>query len=125
MDSESGYILTEIWKARPSWLALSQEDRQQFFGEKIGPFIMSLVEQGAEFLACAINDNTGPERMDYQYMAVWKLPDKDFSDRLEAGAKDAGFLDYFEQVNFSGSIITPDVMNADMIQLDAETLGGS
>ena len=38
---------------------------------------------------------------------------------VQAGAKEAGFLDYFEQVNFSGGIITPDVMNADMIQLDA------
>lgn len=119
MDSESGYILTEIWKASPSWLALSLKERQQFFQERIGPLIMSLVEQGAEFLGCAINDNTGPERMDYRYMAVWKLPDKAFSDRLEAGAKEAGFLDYFEQVNFSGRIIAPDVMNADMIQLGA------
>jgi hypothetical protein len=115
----SGYILTEIWRARPSWIALSLAERQQFFEQKIGPFIMGLVEQGAEFLGCAINDNTGPERIDYRYMAVWKLPDKDFSDRLEAGAKEKGFLDYFEQANFSGSIIAPDVMNADMIQLDA------
>lgn len=118
MSSESDYILTEIWKARPSWVALSLEDRQQFFRDKIGPLIMGLVEQGAEFLGCAINDNTGPERMDYRYMAVWKLPDKVFSDRLEADAKEAGFLDYFEQVNFSGRMITPDVMNADMIRLD-------
>jgi hypothetical protein len=119
MSSVSGYILTEVWKARPSWIALSRAERQRFFEEKIGPFIMSLVEQGAEFLGCAINDNTGPERIDYRYMAVWKLPDKDFSDRLEAGAREKSFLDYFEQGNFSGSIIAPEVMNADMIQLDA------
>jgi hypothetical protein len=52
-------------------------------------------------------------------MAVRRLPDKDFSDRLEAGAKEKGSLDYFEQVNLSGSIIAPDVMNAEMIQLNA------
>ena len=97
----------------------SLKERQQFFHEKIGPFIMSVIEQGAEFLGCAINDNTGPERMDYRNMAVWKLADKDFSDRLQAGAKEAGFLNFFEQVNPSGRIIKPDVMNADMIQLDA------
>lgn len=119
MGTESGYILTEIWNARPSWLALSLEERQQFFHEKIGPLIMSLIEQGAEFLGCAINDNTGPERMDYRYMAIWRLPDQAFSDKLEVAAKEAGFLDYFDQANFSGRIITPDVMNADMIQLDA------
>ena len=58
MSRVSGDILTEIWKARPSWIALPQAERQQFFEEKITPFIMSLVEQGAEFLGCAINDNT-------------------------------------------------------------------
>ncbi|MCE3555459.1 hypothetical protein LWC33_28935 [Pseudonocardia sp. RS11V-5] len=118
MGSESGYILTEIWNARPSWHALALEERRQFFHERIGPLIMSLVEQGAEFLGCAIDDNTGPESMSCRYMAIWKLPEKALSERLEASAKESGFLDYFEQVNFSGRIITPDVMNADMIRLD-------
>ena len=77
---------------------------------------MSLIGDGAELLACAVNDNTGSERIDYRYMAVWRVPNKAFSDRLEAAAKAAGFLDYFEQVNFSGSAITPDALNSDMLQ---------
>ena len=116
MTDESPYILTEIWKARPTWLELQIADRQRFFEDKVGPLLMGLIGQGAEILGCAINDNTGAERMDYSYMAIWKLPDKAFSDRLEAAAKEAGFLNYFEQVNFSGSLITPDLLNADMIQ---------
>ena len=78
---------------------------------------MDQMQKGAEFLGCAINDDAGPERIDYRYMAVWKLPNKAFSEALEAGAKALGFLDYFEQVNFSGNMITPDVMNGDMIGL--------
>ncbi len=114
---QNGYILTEIWKAKSTWLDLSVEDRAQFFADKIGPLLGGLLGEGAEILACALNDNTGSERMDYRYMAVWRLPSKDFSDRLEAAAREAGFLEYFDQVNFSGSFITPDVMNADMINL--------
>jgi Family of unknown function (DUF6616) len=117
MSEGTGYILTEIWNARPSWLALPVEARALFFETKIGPLLGSLVGEGAEILACAVNDNTGGERMDYRFMAVWRLPDKGFSDRLEAAAKEAGFLDYFEQVNFSGDCITPDVLNAHMIEL--------
>jgi hypothetical protein len=117
MGDGNGYILTEIWRARPRWLALPAEDRQRFFGEKVGPFMMSQLEEGAEILAVAINDNDGDESMDYRYMAVWKFPDKAASDRLEAGAKAMGFLDYFEQVNFSGTAIAPDVLNGDMIGL--------
>ena len=77
-----------------------------------------MLEKGAEVLGCAINDNTGTERIDYRYMAVWRLPDKDFSQQLETGAKELGFLDYFDQVNFSGSIIPLPVMNDDMIALE-------
>ncbi len=114
---EAGYILTEIWNAKPSWLALSQNERRRFFDEKVHPFIGKMLEAGAEFLGCAINDNTGTERMDYRYMAIWRLPDKAFSAKLEAGAKDLGFLEYFDQTNFSGSIIPPPVMDEDMIAL--------
>lgn len=118
-DGDAGYILTEIWNARSAWLALSREERRRFFDEKVHPYIGEMLEGGAEFLGCAINDNTGTERIDYRYMAVWKLPDKSFSDQLEAGAKAIGFLDYFDQVNFSGSIIPPPVMNDDMISLES------
>ena len=117
MSEDAGYILTEIWNAKPSWLALPTDARVEFFETKIGPLLGSLVGLGAEILACAVNDNTGSERMDFQYMAVWKLPDKAFSDRLEAAAKEAGFLEYFEQVNFSGNSIPPDVLNAHMVEL--------
>lgn len=115
--SDAGYVLTEIWKARPTWLELPVEERRRFFEERIGPLLLGLLEEGAEILACAINDNTGSERMSYQYMAVWKLPDKEFSDRLEVAAKEAGFLEFFDQMNFSGVMITPDALNGDMIQL--------
>ena len=116
-DKDAGYILTEIWNPKANWLALSAEERSRFFDEKIHPFIGRMVESGAEVLACAINDNAGTERIGYRYMAVWKLPDRAFSEKLEAGAKELGFLNYFEQANFSGSIIPPPVMNDDMIGL--------
>ena len=116
-DQDAGYVLKEIWNAKSSWLALSTEQRSRFFEEKVLPFLGSMVESGAELLACAINDNTGTERIGYRYMAVWKLPDKVFSEKLEAGAKEFGFLQYFDQVNFSGSIIPPPVLNDDMIAL--------
>jgi hypothetical protein len=116
-DQTPGYILTETWNARPSWLALPLDERQKFFEEKIGPFIGSMVESGAEFLSCVINNNDGPERIGYQYMAIWRTPDKAFSDRLEAGAKERGFLEYFDQANFSGDAISVHVMIDDMIKL--------
>ncbi len=117
-NDNPGYVLTEIWKGKPSWDALTSEERANYFDTEINPFLGEMLGAGAEILACAFNDNTGPNRIDYDYMAVWKLPDKAFSDNLEAGAKARGFLDYFEQVNFSGGIIPPPVLN--QLMIDAE-----
>ena len=106
-------ILTEIWSPRPEWLALSADQRRAFFDDRVNPFLGSMLD--AEILACAINDNTGPDRLDHTYVAVWKLPDKPFSDRLEAGATALGFLDDFEQVNVSGTAIPPPALNDHII----------
>ncbi len=76
-----------------------------------------MLAAGAEILGCAINDNDSSERIDYRYMAVWKIPSKSFSEQLESSTKKIGFLDYFEQANFSGQLIPPPVMNNDMITL--------
>jgi len=116
-DSNTGYILTEIWNARPTWTSLTSEQRTTYFEEKINPLLMGMMGKGAEILGCAINDNTGNERMDYRFMAVWKLPNKAFSDELEKAAKEAGFLHYFDQVNFSGNLIPPPVLNQNMINI--------
>ena len=109
------YVLTEIWKARPSWGALSREERQRFFDTKINGFLGSMVSEGAEIVACAVNENAGSERIEYTCMAIWKVPDAAFASRIETGAAALGFLDYFEQVNFSGSVLTPPQLNAAMI----------
>jgi len=51
------------------------------------------------------------------YKAVWQLPHKILSDELEKGVKEAGFYEYFEQVNFSGHTIGADQLMGHMIQL--------
>ena len=91
-NDNSSYILTEIWKARSTWYDLSSEQRTAYFEEKIGPLLMGI-------------------------MAVWKFPDKETSDQLESAVKEADFLEYFDQVNFSGNLISPPVLNESMINL--------
>ena len=116
-DSKNTYILTEIWKAKPSWYNLSTQERIEFFQNDIKPVLMNAMGGGADIIGTAVNNNTGNERMDYQFMAVWTFPDKNSSDRLEKAAKEAGFLKYFDQVNFSGNIIPPPALNQQMIEL--------
>ncbi|MEM6319030.1 MAG: DUF6616 family protein [Bacteroidota bacterium] len=111
------YLLTEIWRAKASWKALSETERQKYLTEKMMPLLMQMMEKGAEIIGAAVNENTSDEKMDYEYKAVWQLPDKSLSDQLEKGVKEVGFYDYFEQVNFSGHAIGAEQLIGHMIRL--------
>ncbi|MEM9361934.1 MAG: DUF6616 family protein [Bacteroidota bacterium] len=112
----NNYLLTEIWKPRASWLSLGEDERQNYLSEKMGPLLMQMMNKGAELLGAAINENATAEKIDYVYKAVWKLPSKEISEELEKGAKEVGFYEYFEQVNFSGKPIGPEELIGHMIK---------
>lgn len=42
-DSNTGYILTEIWNVRPSWTSLTSEQRTTYFEEEINPLLMGMI----------------------------------------------------------------------------------
>lgn len=110
------YLLTEIWKPKASWLALGEDERQNYLNEKMGPLLFHMMNKGAEILGVAINENTTAEKIDYVYKAVWQLPNKEMSEELEKGVKEVGFFEYFEQVNFSGKPISPQELIGHMIK---------
>ena len=100
MKNES-FFLTEVWKAKASWHALDGSERSDYLNKNMLPLLSQMMEKGATMIASAINENTTEEKLDYDYMAVWQLPNKALSDELEQGVKKVGFYDYFEQVNLA------------------------
>ena len=50
-------------------------------------------------------------------MAVWKIPDESVVPKLEEAVTQAGWYEYFEQVNSWGTLADPDGVIGDMVQL--------
>ena len=111
------HLYVELWKARPEWLTLSVEERQQYF-EKVGGEIQKLTETGVEIVGFAINDEETPYRCDYRYLAVWKMPRRAQVEMLERSVEQAGWHEYFEQVNARGELLPPPQALEDMASLD-------
>jgi hypothetical protein len=101
------HLYLELWKAKPTWTALSQEQRDAF-SAGLGPAIGGLLEAGVELLGFALNDEDTEHRADYTYLALWRMPSKELAIRLERTVVEAGFHDYFEQVNARGTLISPE-----------------
>lgn len=98
------YLYVEEWNVTKKWMDLSKEDRRAYF-DKVGSGINELMEAGVENVGWALNDEHTPYRSDYRYMAVWKMPSKDYVEKLEKAVADAGWHDYFSQVNSRGKIL--------------------
>ncbi len=96
-----------------AWRALGAAERRQFV-DGIGPAIGQLTGAGIELLGFAVNDDDTEYRADYPWIAVWRMPSKALAVTLEKAVIDAGFHDYFEQVNARGAIVAPDAVLAAM-----------
>ncbi len=110
------HLYIELWKARPTWLALPAGERKQFF-DKVGSEIQKLTEAGVEIVGFAINDADTPHGSDYRYLAVWKMPRLEHVEMLERSVEQAGWHTYFEQINARGALIPPSQAIEDMVRL--------
>ena len=114
------YLYIELWNVTQKWMDLSKEDRRAYF-DKVNGGIKQLMEAGVENVGSAMNDEHTPYRSDYRYMAVWKMPSKDYVEKLEKVMADAGWHDYFSQANARGQIIPlPEAMDL-LIDLEADS----
>lgn len=108
------HIYVELWNARPSWHALSEEERSAYI-EKVGQNVQALAEKGIEPLYFGVADEDVPLRADYRYLAIWRMPDEAAARELEDNVEQAGWHEYFEQVNARGRSVPPEQVFGDMI----------
>ena len=67
-----------------------------------------LDKAGIEVVSWAENDPDTSHRCGYQYLAVWKMPDEKAVKLFENTVEQAGWYNYFEQVNARGAMSTPE-----------------
>lgn len=108
------FLYLELWKAKEAWRSLSPEDRGAYI-EQIGPHIEELLGRGVELVGIGTNDPGTDQRADYDYWAVWKMPDEELVEAFEAAVREDRFYDYFEQINACGRIDGPEGVFGQMI----------
>ena len=110
------YLYVELWKAKPEWLALSQQERGEYMSN-VGPAIEELTKAGVEIVGWGLNDSDTPYRGEYTYLSVWKIPEKNLVQQFEEAVEQAGWHNYFEQINCRGELLTPETAIGNMISL--------
>ena len=97
------YLYVELWRVRPAWLELSQADRKSWM-DKLLAGLQQQLQSGVEAVGLVSNDGDTPHSSGYDFLAVWKMPNKEAAQQFEDFVEDSGLHEYFEQVNTRGQM---------------------
>jgi hypothetical protein len=98
------YIYAELWRFRPAWLELSDEERKSWMDELLVG-IANQLGSGVEVVGFVTNDEDTPHSSGFDFLAVWKMQDKETAQRFENFVEESGLHDYYEQVNTRGRVL--------------------
>ena len=109
-------VFIELWKPRDAWKKLTLQERQDYVAQ-IGPVMEDLISRGAVIEAWGVNEDETDYKSEYDFFAVTKLPTDDMLKEFQSIVESAGWYNYFEQVNLSGSLMSPDEVIGKMLEL--------
>ena len=99
----------EQWRPGPAWRELDAEQRTTFV-KAVGPDLQEVLDRGAELVALGPADPRTARSGKPQYFAIWRFPDLDLVRLFERRIEEAGWYEYFDQVNLGGETVDLDVL---------------
>ncbi len=96
----------ELWTAKQAWRNLPQDDKNNYM-TSLGPAIQQLLDNGVQIVCWGSNETFTFNRVDYDYFAVWMFPDTEAAQSFEKMVSEAGWYNYFDQVNAMGTATSP------------------
>ena len=113
----------KLWNAKASWLALSPDDRAAFM-KKVDGLLCELMSDDVKLIGCTMNDGSTAPRLEYRYVAVWRMKDVTGTHKVADGTGLVGWCDYFDQVNIGGDWVDADAHVKEMMSLESKLLSG-
>jgi hypothetical protein len=113
---ETEFLYVQMWKVRTEWLALSEQERLDFVYQ-IGLVIKELLGEGASLVGFTLNDFETPLRMEYRYLATWKVESQAMVERIDQAFEEAGWSEYFDHANARGQLVPPQNLLRHMVKL--------
>ena len=79
----------------PKTSLLSETEKSEFF-KKISDGVKDILEPDCKAIGWAINDPETAERLDYEYLALWQMPDKETVEIFEKRIQELGWFEHFK-----------------------------
>lgn len=97
------YLYAELWRFKQAWLELDHEERKAWMDDLLAD-VQQEIDAGVEVVGFVLNDPDTPHSSGYDFLAIWKMPDKASAVRFENMVEASGLHDYYDQVNTRGEV---------------------
>jgi len=109
-------IFIELWKAKDAWKKMPLSERQNYVGQ-IGPVMQDMISKGVVIEAWGLNEDTSVHNAGFDFFGVTKFPTPELLKEFETIVEGAGWYNYFEQVNISGTVMSPEEVIGKMLEI--------
>ncbi|PEQ10513.1 hypothetical protein B2G71_22065 [Novosphingobium sp. PC22D] len=109
-------IFIELWSYKQAWHDLGEAGRADYVA-KLGPAIADVLALGIEVIAWGHNRQDVDMRVDYDFFAVYRVPDEAAFAALQSAVSASGWYDYFLHANAGGIASTSESVLGDHISL--------
>ena len=110
-------LFIELFNYKDTWQALAEEQRNAYRQGVLGA-IAQQVAAGVDVISWGFNDTATGRRAPYDFYCVYRTPSAEYQRGFEAEIAGAGWYNYFDQVNVSGAISTPEALFGALVKLE-------
>ena len=111
-------VFIELFNYKDSWRDLPAAAREEYASAVLAA-VTRQREDGIEVIGWGFNDPATDRRAPYDFYCVYITQSAEFQRGFEAEVGATGWYDYFEQVNVSGAISTPEALLRSYARLDS------
>ena len=113
------YLLLEAWTPKPAWMSLTRGEREAYVSQ-VASGISELEAAGIESPGWGFIDKAARGTQHVAF-AVWQCPTEDAANGLRQAIADAGWYEYFDQIDFGGQVESPETVLGHHVALDVDT----
>jgi len=101
-------LVIEAWTPNAAWLALSREQRAEYISQ-VDEGMGELQAAGIEVVGWGFSDEAA-RGIDHVAFSVWRCPTKEAAQQLRQAFADSAWYDFFDQLDFGGAVVDPEVV---------------
>ena len=110
------HIFIELFNFKNAWNNLPEDKRKEYREGVLGA-IAQQVAKGLDVISWGFNDTATDRRAPYDFYCVYKTASAAYQREFEADIARAGWYEYFDQVNVSGEVSTPEELFNALVSL--------